>query len=166
MRQRIKNKTKKNKNKHTTETSASIRRWWWIYFFLMIVLRIFTTNIPEKCFFLNVGGNYLKKSFLSSAFESHWDLRGRTCSDSKHKKTDEDTGHNPSPGRHREFRHLWTHPNSARLRRFHSFHWKRAISELRQLLRIRQGGRITAQQNHHYRGSEPHPTPLQKGVIG
>ena len=48
--------------KCTTETSTSSRRWWWISFFLRSV-RVFGTNIPEKCYFPNVGGIVLTSHF-------------------------------------------------------------------------------------------------------
>ena len=95
--------------KYTSETSTSSRRWYQMvdFFFLLSVPRLFTTNIPEKCYgvFSNCGWYYFNKPFLRAAFESPWDLRRRTFSDLKEKKWL--IGRKPSPGRHREFRHLW-----------------------------------------------------------
>ena len=57
----------------------------------------------RKMLLSECGWYYFNKPFLRAAFESHWDLRGRTFSDLKKKrKMTEDTSEKPSPGRHRE----------------------------------------------------------------
>ena len=82
-------------------------------FFFLRVPRLFTTNIPGKCYFPNAFGTNLTRRFFlgrhSTALESRWDSRGRTFSDYV-KKWRRYRNKKPSPGRHRDFRILTNPP--------------------------------------------------------